>query len=232
MENAAIFKSLLEILQEIRTPLMFWALLAIIGLIAFNIFSKNNEWFRHLSSDIVKNLTKNGLYRIVKAFIYMFFTLLIIFVILAFLAPILNNWIDKNQGFLGDKLNNLERKIEVDKRYDQIIKFYEANEIEKANRLMLEVFNLNKFTNMDDKHGYVIASYFGAHKYGKAAEEIIKRDLNKPKWNFGLKADLALCIRNYALENSLNDAIDLTENLKKNINLKLFLFFGVQFLLK
>jgi hypothetical protein len=232
MENAALFKSFLEIIQEIRTPLIFWGLLAIIGLIAFNIFSKNNDWFRHLSSDIVKNLTKSGLYKVVRIFLYMFFSVVIIFVILAFLAPILNNWIDKDYKFKDDKLGRLEKKIDVNDRYEQIIKLYEANEIEKANRLMLQVFNRSEFKDLDDRHGLLIASYTGAGKYVKAAEEIIKRDLNKPKWAFGLKADLQQCIRNYALINSLTAEYALTQELKKNINRKLFLFFGDQFLLK
>lgn len=225
----AVFKTLIEILSEIRTPLIFWSFVFLIFLIGFYIFSKNNDWFISISSPIIKKLTKSNLFKITKLIVVFFFIAILTLIILAFISPLINSSFEKKYDRnvieeIRETSNDIIETIDNDDKYRQIIKLYESGNIEHSRLLTEEVFNY-KSLNQDEYLGYTVASYFAEAEYKKAAKLVLERDKSKPKWDYSLKNDLAQCIRSYTIKNGRISGIELIRELQSEYGDKIVSFF-------
>lgn len=218
--NVETIKGFLDIIEKIKTPLSFWSLIIIVFGVTFYIALKYSVPYKAIIESIVKKLSQTGLYKIIRLFIICVAMIVFLFTILAFVAPLINSYIDKNYdvSYLEKRFKDTQTDFEIDKKYLQIIKYYEKHDYEKANLLIRETFPDNLLNSETDRMGLVVASYYAAHQFDKAAEEVIKRGIKLPFWNTEIKKDLAHCIRNYRLETTPNEAIELVTRLNLKYN--------------
>ncbi len=225
----SVFKTLIEILTEIRTPLIFWGFVFLIALIGFYIFSKNNNWFISISSPIIQKLTKSNLFKVTKLIVLFFFITILLIIVLAFVSPIINSYLEKKfdrdlSEEIRETSKNILETIDIDNKYSQIIKLYEAGNLEHSRLLIEEVFNFKSF-HKEEYLGYTVASYFYEGEYKKAAKLVLERDKSKPKWDSSLKLDLAQCIRSYTIKNGILSGIELVRELQSDYGDKITSYF-------
>ncbi|MFD2824460.1 tol-pal system YbgF family protein [Lacinutrix iliipiscaria] len=140
---------------------------------------------------------------------------------------------------------NLQKSVDLDTTiYHKIINFYEDDNIEECKELITEAFDLDELPlngldevtlDEDEQVGYVVASHFALKQYDKAAQMVLKRNLNYKVWDQSLKLDLAKCIRYYSLQNGFIKGFDLVDSLlnkfpKNNIISKLWTVIPYEYL--
>jgi len=101
------------------------------------------------------------------------------------------------------------------------IQAYESNDLETCSNALGSHFEKAGFTNLDQMLGYVVAAYGALGLYENAAREVLKRDQRRQPWNYAMKLDLMICLRNYAKQNGLEKGVALTEKLKAEFGKKL-----------
>lgn len=225
----AVFKTFIEILTEIRTPLIFWGFVFLIFLTGFYVFSKNNDWFISVTSPTINKLTKSNLFKITKLIVVFSFIAVISLIILAFISPLINTSLEKKYDKnviekLQESRNEIIETINVDDKYRQIIRLYESGNIEQSRILTENVFGMESL-NQDEYLGLTVASYFAEAEYKKAAKLVLERDKNKPIWDYSLKNDLAQCIRSYTIKNGNISGIELVRELQAEFGDKIVSFF-------
>lgn len=225
----AVFKTIIEILTEIRTPLIFWSFMLFVFLLGFYIFTKNNTWYIKTTLPVIHKLSKASLYKLTRLIFISIFIFFILLIIVAFFAPLLDKLIDKKYDkdvitTVVDSKNEVVENINVNRNYQKIIELYEKGDIEYSRLLIEEVFK-KKIIKQDDYNGYVVASYFGNGDYKKAAIKVLERDKLKPKWDCSLRNDLAQCIRSYSLKYGRLSGLELVEELKLKYGEKLISVF-------
>lgn len=221
----SIFRSLIEVLTDIRSPLMFWGFRLIIFVFAFYLFSKHSDWYIKTINPIIKKLTRNNLFKITRLIAILIFVLFLVSFVLSFIAPILNNIVEKkyNQDVISEIVETKEEIVQTitqDNKYKQIISLYEAGNFEQARLIIEETFRV-KSLNSDKLKGYIVAAYFGNRDYKNAAIQVLERDKTKPVWDLSLKGDFAQCIRNYSIKNGLLAGVELTKELQNKYGKKL-----------
>ncbi len=113
-------------------------------------------------------------------------------------------------------------KVEVDAPLlVQAIKAYESDDLQTCSNALGSYFGKAGFSSLDEMLGYVVAAYGALELYESAAREVLKRDQRRQPWNYAMKLDLAICLRNYAKKYGLEEGVALTERLKKEFGNKL-----------
>jgi hypothetical protein len=227
----AIFKSLINALSKINTPLIFWAFMLLLLVVVFYIFSKYNIWFLKTSIPVINKLAKNALYKITKRIIMLVFIFLLILIFLAFVVPLINNIFEKKYDkdviyHVEESKQEVIEKIDLDEKYKEIIDLYEAGKTEHSKLLIEEVFNKAAINNSELK-GYLVSSYFANGDYKKAAIQVLERDREKTVWDLSLKNDLAQCVRSYSIKNGQIKGLELVKELQKKYGFKLISVFWI-----
>ncbi len=111
------------------------------------------------------------------------------------------------------------------KEYKEIIEVYEKYGLSKTSKMLAFTFPDNSMKSNDEKLGLIIACYYGTGDFRKAAIEVLNRDKSRKKWNYSMKLDLALCLRQFRLTHTLNEGIALVDSLKRDFNTKIISYF-------
>ena len=223
-----LIRDFLNVLEEIRTPLIFWSFCGVLLLAAFYFFIEKSKHFTTLYSKIIGKLSRGNLYRTVKLIIICLFTFFILLAILAFTAPLLNTYLDKMREVQGgiqniqEGIDVLGQEIKKDKKYDEIIFLFAQKKYQEAEELVFETFVVEKDNlTRDELQGYIVASYIAKGQYEEAIAEVIKRDSQRKKWDYSLLEDMVLCFRYYSRNRSKLEAIDLVDKINKIYDCKL-----------
>jgi hypothetical protein len=221
----SIFRSLVEALSQIRSPLMFWGFRLIIIVFAFYLFSKHSEWYLKTINPLIKKLTRNNLFKITRLIIILLFVLFLVTFTLSFLAPILLTYLEKeyDQNVINQVIESkkeIVQSINQENNYKKIITLFESGNLEKSILLIEETFKVNSL-DQDKTNGFIVAAYYGNGDYKNAAIQVLERDKSKPKWDQSLKADFAQCIRSYSIKNGILSGIELIKDLQEKYGNKL-----------
>ena len=151
------FKSLIDVLNEIRTPLIFWGFCGIICVIAFYIFSKNNEWFREMARSLTDKLRQAHLYKLMRLAIMLMFAFFMLLMMLTFTSPLIDKY-----------MQNAYSPSPIDPKEIEII----VNEIQNQEPKSPPVFYATGYNAIDDHDVF--------EKYRQAVEDF-KQDTSRVK---------------------------------------------------
>jgi outer membrane protein assembly factor BamD (BamD/ComL family) len=220
-----LIKTLFSTIESIRHPLAFWSFCAAIVLCIFLVLVKNPRWLELLLSSTGNKLTKMQFFQLLKTILIFLFILSLLTILLSFVAPVILNSIETFSGNLAKTVKesegNILDSIDLDRKLARALQHFEDQEYEAAEILLTEVLTQTKKRPPSNIQGYIVNAYYKAGNYPLAAREVLERDKGIPPHSYVLWKDLAICIRKYALENSLPAAIKLTEELRDEYGDKL-----------
>jgi outer membrane protein assembly factor BamD (BamD/ComL family) len=221
---------LIEGLQAVRGPLTFWAFCAVILVVLLHVAITKTKWWELFFASSTSKLTKRDFYRVVRLGLALIFAAAVLLIALTFLGPLILAKLGDTDGLEGVKgeikeIHGMAEQIvtsrELDQKLDTALEFFEAQDYERGASLLAGLLEVKGPRPPDDGQGYVVATFYGAGQYEKAAREVLERDRGRPLNDYSLWSDMALSIRQYTRKHSLPAGLDLVEQLRKEYGSKL-----------
>ena len=212
----------------------FWAFCAVMVVIVLYIAITKTQWLKLIFRTSANKLTKSQFFRILRLMLLIVFALLISLIVLTFIAPLTLTLLEKLAPLedisidienVSESVRKAERRIlgdiDIDRKLSRALEKFEQKDYESGADLLTEIFMNTKRRPPKSIQGYVIATYYGADNYKRAAREVLEKDKMLSVHDYSVWGDLALSLRQYSRKHSLPAAIDFTETLQSEYGEKL-----------